>query len=111
MQRLLTEDEYQELVQRGNKAVEDQRQLLNKLCMQVANATMISYTHLEEKLPHGCVHNNDLIQDKLDESGLICDSLEWDILEETLEILNPLQDHCDNCPVLEVCTLTHSYSK
>lgn len=111
MQYLLSEEEYQELVGRGAQAVHEQRTLVESLCVQVANATLIEYTHLDEPLPHGCVHNNNLIHDKLDDSGLAYESKEWNDLEEKLEAIHPLQEHCDDCPVRKVCTLDHSISK
>ena len=43
MQYILSEEEYNELVNRADKAVEDQTDTINNLCVQVANLTLKDY--------------------------------------------------------------------
>ena len=79
MQRLLTEDEYQELVHRGDMASEDMQEILQDLCTRVCNHMPVNWGWGEPKdpKPWGCI---------LTEKG------EW---------------YCDSCPVQKVCPNEH----
>lgn len=108
MQYILSEEEYNELVTRADKAVEDQTDTINNLCVQVTNLTLKDYGYGGEAnlMPHGRIHNTYLIQDKLDDSGLEHESREWNLLEEKLEEGHPTQEHCDDCPCTKVMPTT-----
>lgn len=113
MQYLLSKEEYTELVDRAAKAEAEKRNEIEALCVQVANLTLVDYGFGGEVnlMPHGCIHNEELIDELLDGENIEYESEEWYTEREKLEVLHPEQQHCDTCPVRNVCPLPHSYSK
>jgi hypothetical protein len=107
MQRILTEEEYQELVSRGNSVVVEQEALVQKLCTMVAESKAIKYWGREVASIWGCIRNESTEQEgyyDLDEESQYT-------FDEKYEEEHPQAPYCDECPVRDLCPSRKSYSK
>lgn len=109
MQRLLTEEEYQELVSRGEKVVQDQQELVQKLCTMVAESKPVKYWGNKEARIWGCIHNQ-FPMDRVEGVDDLSQE-EYDTMEAELEELHPSSEHCCECPVRKECPSRKSYSQ
>lgn len=109
MQVLLTEEEYQELISRGDKAVHDQQELVQKLCTMVAETKPVKYWGNEEAHIWGCIHNQ-FPMDKVEGVDDLSQE-EYDNMEAGLEELHPSNEYCGECPVKDLCPSRKSYCK
>lgn len=107
MQRLLTEEEYQELVSRGEKAVDDQVKLVQTLCTMVAETKPIKYWGNEEARIWGCIHNIS----SSTEGYYDLSSDEQDAFDEKFEEEHPTTEYCGECPVQDKCPSRKSWSQ
>lgn len=86
MQYILSEEEYQDLVEAKKKAEEAVRDRLQKVCTMAADQIPIKvYWNKKEKEPWGCIHTREME-----------DGYEW---------------YCDNCPVRKLCPSGKHFSK
>lgn len=86
MQYILTEKEYQEIVEYKEKELKEKDDIINKLCQDVCNYKPITgdwgkWEEEPNKHPWGCIHSQDE---------------EW---------------YCDECPVQDYCSLPHNWSQ
>ena len=86
MQYVLTEQEYQELLDAKEKAEESEKKRLQEVCTLAADSIPVKvYWDKEGKQPWGCLHTREKE-----------DGMEW---------------YCDGCPVREFCPSRKRYSK
>lgn len=107
MQIILTVEEHQELVSRGESAKQDQKELVQKLCTMVAESKPIKYWDREEASVWGCILNRSDEQEgyhKLSEE-------EQDVFDEEYDEKHPHAPYCDECPVQDECPSRKSYSQ
>lgn len=86
MQYILTEDEFEDLKSKARRMSAAATKKINDLCMEVAMHKPVRLPWNDEespKVPWGCIHRKE----------------------------PPHMEHCDGCPVREICTLDKNYSK
>jgi len=79
MQRILTEEEYQSLLNQIDAAKTANNLLVQSLCTQIADLKPVKYWGREEASIWGCIHTS------------------------------KHEHYCDECPVNEVCPEPHKY--
>lgn len=100
---ILTEEEYDTLVDKGKKAKGETDQIINNLCTLVAAHMPIKYWGNDDFNAWGCPHyeHKKLYQLTYPNSPV----------RETTSIKGKVVEYCDKCPIKQHCTQIKRYSK